>query len=80
MYLFVLLTFLCRHGNPYPTDVYQEVLKQFPHVITGVNLFHFYLCVHIAMIQEVDIGNFNLHMGKQNISLKNGHIGLFALP
>lgn len=39
-------------------------------MITGVNLFHFYFCVHIAMIQEVDVGNFNLKVEKK-IPLKN---------
>lgn len=48
----------------YPTDVNQEVLKQLPHVITGVNLFHFYFCVHIAVIQEVDVGYFDLKVEK----------------
>lgn len=48
----------------YPTDVNQEVLKQLPHVITGVNLFHFYFCVHIAVIQEVDVCYFDLKAEK----------------
>lgn len=48
----------------YPTDVNQEVLKQLPHVITGVNLFHFYFCVHIAVIQEVDVCYFDLKVEK----------------
>lgn len=49
-----------RYRTPYPTDVKQEVLKQLPHMIAGVNLFHFYFCVHVAMIQEVDVGDFDL--------------------
>lgn len=51
----------------YPTDVNQEILKQLPHVITGVNLFHFYFCVHIAVIQEVDVCNFDLKIEKKKI-------------
>lgn len=29
-------------------------------MVAGVDLLHFDLCVHVAMVQEVDISNFNL--------------------
>lgn len=44
----------------YPTDVHQKVLKQLPHMVGSVNLLHLHLCVHIAVVQEVDIGNLHL--------------------
>lgn len=62
-----------RYRNHYPTDVNQEVLKQLPHMITGVNLFHFYFCVHIAVIQEVDVCNFDLKVEKK-ITIKNKNL------
>lgn len=46
--------------EPYPADVHKEILKQFPHVIAGVNLLHFHLSIHIAVIKEVNVCNFNL--------------------
>lgn len=44
----------------YPANVHQEVLKQLPHVVGRINLLHLHLCVHIAMVQEVDIGDLDL--------------------
>lgn len=46
--------------KPYPADVHKEILKQFPHMIAGVNLLHFHLSIHIAVIEEVNVRNFNL--------------------
>lgn len=43
-------------------------------MITGVNLFHFYFCVHIAMIQEVDVRNFNLKVEKKITIKKNENL------
>lgn len=51
---------LLSSREPYPADVYKEILKQFPHVIAGVNLLHFHLRIHIAVIKEVNVCNFNL--------------------
>lgn len=46
--------------NAYPADVDQEVLKEFPHVVGGVDLFHLHLRVNIAVVQEVDISDLHL--------------------
>lgn len=43
-------------------------------MITGVNLFHFYFRVHVAMIQEVDVRNFNLKVEKK-ITIKKMKTG-----
>lgn len=48
----------------YPAYVNQKVLKQLPHMVAGVDLLHFDLRVHVAMVQEVDISNFNLKRTK----------------
>ncbi len=47
-------------GSHYPAYVDQKVLKELPHVVAGVDLLHFDLGVHVAMVQEVDIRNFDL--------------------
>jgi len=44
----------------YPTDVHQEVLKQLPHMVGGVDLLHLHLCVDVAVVEEVDVGNLHL--------------------
>lgn len=46
--------------NAYPADVDQEVLKEFPHVVGGVDLFHLHLRVNIAVVQEVDVSDLHL--------------------
>lgn len=43
-------------------------------MITGVNLFHFYFCVHIAVIQEVDVRNFDLKAEEKKLPLKNKNL------
>lgn len=43
-------------------------------MIAGVNLFHFYFCVDIAMIQEVDVCNFDLKAGKKTLPLENKNL------
>lgn len=50
----------CGRATSYSANVNQEVLKEFPHVVRGVDLLHFHFCVHIAMIQEVDVGDLHL--------------------
>lgn len=45
---------------PYPANIHQEVLKEFPHVVGGVDLLHFHLSVHITVVQEVDIRDLHL--------------------
>lgn len=52
----------------YPAYVYQEVLKQFPHVVTCVDLLHFNLSVNIAVVQEVDVGNFHLQKRRSDLT------------
>ena len=50
-----------RTGNvSHPADVDQEVIKEFPHVVAGVDLLHLHLGVNIAVVQEVDVGYFHL--------------------
>lgn len=39
----------------YPGHINQEVLKQSPDVIAGVNLLHLHLRVNIAVIQKVNV-------------------------
>lgn len=45
---------------PYSANINQEVLEEFPHVVGSVDLLHFHLCVHIAVVQEVDVGDLHL--------------------
>lgn len=46
--------------DPYSANINQEILKEFPHVVGSVDLLHLHLCVHVAMVQEVDVGDFHL--------------------
>lgn len=62
-----------RFMGSYSADIHQEVIKQLPHVITGVDLFHLHLRVHVAVIQEVHIRH--LHLRERNSRL----IHLFIL-
>lgn len=48
-------------SSSYPGHINQKVLKQSPDVIAGVNLFHLDFCVHIAMVEEVNVRV--LHLG-----------------
>ena len=61
---------LLSSRKPYPTDVNKKILKQLPHVIAGINLLHFHLGIHIAVIQEVNVCDFHLEERKRNF-LKN---------
>lgn len=45
----------------HPGHIYSEVVKQFPDVVAGVDLFHLHFCVYIAVVHKVYIGNFHLH-------------------
>lgn len=45
----------------YPGHINQKVLKQSPYVIAGVYLFHLDFCVHIAVVEEVNVRV--LHLG-----------------
>lgn len=56
----ILCLFIVKYFVAYPTNVHQEVLKQLPHVVRCINLLHLHLCIHIAVVQEVDIGNLHL--------------------
>ena len=62
---------LLSSRKTYPADVHKEILKQFPHVITGINLLHFHLRIHIAVIQEVNVCNFNLEERNRLFSKTN---------
>lgn len=54
----------------YPANVHEEVLKQLPHVVGGINLLHLHLCVHVAVVQEVDVGDLHLmEWGKKEINV-----------
>lgn len=63
------------HTSTYPTNVHQEVLKQLPHMVGGINLLHLHLCVDIAVVQEVDIGN--LHLLGEDTDAVSLHITSF---
>ena len=46
------------HPSPkwnYHGHVDEEVLKQSPHVVAGVDLLHLHLSVDVTMVQEVDV-------------------------
>lgn len=47
-------------GVSYSAYVNQKVLKEFPHVVGGVDFLHFDLSVNVAVVQEVDIGDLHL--------------------
>lgn len=53
----------------YSADIHQEVIKQLPHVIAGVDLLHLHLRVHVAVIQEVHISH--LHLRELNTNAKS---------
>ena len=55
-------------------DVDQEVLKQCPHVFAGVDLLHLNLCVHVAMVQEVDVANLYLRRQQQKLIIMYGDL------
>lgn len=44
-------------------NVHEEVFKQGPHVFAGVDFLHLHLGVHVAVVQEVDVGRLHLHGG-----------------
>lgn len=54
----------------YQTHIHLEIFKQDPHVVAGIDFFHLYLSVHIAMVQEVYVCGFNLCNYDQNKSGK----------
>lgn len=90
---FTLKRFIGVEKNPqigfhYPAYVDQKVLKELPHVVAGVDLLHFDLCVHVAMVQEVDIRNFDLrkdtvytelNIRNKDISIRSHILGLHGL-
>ena len=50
--------------NPH---VQQEgALKQLPHVVRGVDLFHFHFSDNVAMVQEIDVGVLDLEIMRKN--------------
>ena len=55
---------LWRGGGPYPADIHQEVLEELPHVVGGVDLLHLHLRVHVAVVQEVDVGDLHLEQSE----------------
>lgn len=46
--------------EPYTGHVHQEVVEELPDMVGGVDLLHFNLCVHIAVIHKVYISSFYL--------------------
>lgn len=46
---------------PYFFHVFQEVLKQIPDVVASVYFLHLHLCVHVAVVHKIHIGNFYLY-------------------
>lgn len=52
----------------YPSHVHCEVFKELPDVVGRVDLFHLHLCVHIAVINKVDVGH--LHLEQTQIQMK----------
>lgn len=58
----------------YPANIHQEVLKQLPHMVGGINLLHLHLCVHIAVVQEVDVGDLHLTEWKKKDDGQRGCI------
>lgn len=56
-----------RFMRSYSADIHQEVIKQLPHMVTGVDLLHLHLRVHVAVIQEVHIRH--LHLRETNSRL-----------
>lgn len=55
---------VCMTKQAYHSHVHEEVFKQRPHVVAGVNLLHFNLCVNVAVVQEIDVGI--LHLWNKN--------------
>ncbi len=53
--------------EPYTGHVHQEVVKELPDMVGRVDLLHFYLSVHIAVIHKVHIGSFHLGIKKEEI-------------
>lgn len=51
--------------SSYSGHVHQEVVEELPDVVGGVNLLHFNLCVHVAVIHKVYVGGFHLEV-KEN--------------
>lgn len=57
------------HGvDSYPSHIHRKVFKELPDVVGCVDLFHFHLGIHIAMIHKVDIGH--LHLRQTQIQMK----------
>lgn len=44
----------------YTGHVHQEIIKELPDMGGGVDLLHFDLCVHVAVIHKVHISSFDL--------------------
>lgn len=62
-------------GVTHPADINQEVLKELPHVVGGVDLLHLHLRVHVAVVEEVDVGDLHL---KINTVVGPHHFVLFS--
>lgn len=53
-----------RHRDDFRHISQEASLKQRPHVIGGVDLFHFHLRVDVAMVEEVYVRFFHLQRSK----------------
>ena len=48
----------------YTGHVHQEVVEELPDVVRGVDLLHLHLRVHVAVVQEVDVGDLHLEQSE----------------
>lgn len=44
----------------YTGHVHQEVVKEIPDMIGGIDLLHLHLCVHVTVVHKVHIRSFYL--------------------
>lgn len=57
--------------NYYLVNVHQEICEECPHMTAGVYFLHFYLRVHITVIQKIDVCILYLENVKNVNSLHN---------
>ena len=49
------LIFERKANHTYNSNIDQEVIKQCPHVATGIYFLHLNFCVNVTVIQKIDI-------------------------
>ena len=62
------LIFERKANHTYNSNINQEVIKQCPHVATGIYFLHLNFCVNVTVIQKIDICC--LHLKIKNIFVK----------